>query len=763
MKRRRFLEVAAAGMAGLAHTDEALGSSETPAANFNLEPGGRDFSPATRKERKKIPSACWQCVSRCGIVGYLENGRLVKIEGNPEMIRTRGKLCPRGQAGINQVYNPDRLLHPLKRKGKRGEGLWERISWSEALDLLVEGGEIGGREVKGLRELREAGSPEKFMFHYGRTVGSDAKILFEYFLPAYGTGTIGDHASICINAGGIARMLTPGPAVGSQLDEAAIILNFGCSLLDAGLDHLVRAQAFNTALSGGARIYTFDVRLSNTAARSTEWIPVKPATDLAVVLAMCHALVASGEHDEEFIRDHTNVSTDEIREHLAGYTPEWAEKTSGVPAAKIRSIALEFARTRPRVVTSLRGAFMHHNGVQTARALIMLRVLAGGVDWEREFGPRPRWEYPFPRPEDNSKGLDLFEGGEGAYAFPQGHVSHQILRRIDEGPERPDLYMVYCHNPVYANGDCLENARVYKDEAKIPFLVAVDVTMSETSELADLVLPDATYLERWTLEGRSSPEKIPEYYIQQPMHPPLGEARNFLDVACEIAARLDLDLGFSSAEEFVRASCDSTPGVKEAGGFEYMNRHGIWHDQDAEPFQFPGGTIEIKSTALEEKGFPAIPDWMPVPEHQEMTEEDLILTTFKVSVQTHSRTQGCKWLTELYHDNPAWINPRAAAARGIKTGDRIRVVSDVGEIVTRARVTEGVHPQAVAISHSAGHWAWGEYASGTRGPEHRAEPDSKYRWWTENGAHPNLIIPNRGDPIAGSMCWNDTLVRVEKV
>jgi anaerobic selenocysteine-containing dehydrogenase len=333
---------------------------------------------------------------------------------------------------------------------------------------------------------------------------------------------------------------------------------------------------------------------------------------------------------------------------------------------------------------------------------------------------------------------------------------------IDKGPERPDIYLVYCHNPVYSNGDCRNNARVYRDEEKIPFLVAVDIVLSETTELADLVLPDATYLERWTCDSRVSHDYIPEYFIRQPMHPPLGESRNFCDVACDIASRLGLELGFDSAEEFVRATCDNTPGVKEAGGFEYMRTHGILCDRNATVEEREHGVLNVKSDPLAEAGFDAIPAWMPIPTHEKMNADELILTTFKVNVHTHSRTQNCKWLTEIYHENPAWIHPETAAERGIENGDKIRIRSDVGEIISRALVTEGVHPRAIAISTHAGHWAYGEYASGDKSKTHIPEPDSRLRWWTGNGAHPNWVIPNLGDPIAGSMCWNDTVVRVTK-
>jgi anaerobic selenocysteine-containing dehydrogenase len=522
------------------------------------------------------------------------------------------------------------------------------------------------------------------------------------------------------------------------------------------------AQRFAGALDRGAKVYTFDPRLSNTAARSTRWIPVKPATDLAVILAMCREIVASELHDESMIEEHTNTTVDALKDHLEPYTLEWAARESGVPAGRIRSLAVEYGTTKPGICVSFRGAFMHHNGVQTQRAIYLLQALTGNLDPGGGMGAPPRWRYPFAFPEGEPKNLDVFNGEPGAYSYPIYGVSHQILSMIDRGPERPSIYMTYCHNPVYANGDCRDNERVFSDEEKIPFLVAIDVTLSETSLLADLVLPDATYLERWTCDGRPSPEGVPEYQLRQPMHPPRGEARNFCDVACQLAERLGFEIGFGTAEEFVRETCNATPGVKEAGGFEYMRAHGLWSDPDAEPMKVPPRPMELVSETLAEAGFSALPGWMAAPEHEAMADDELVLITFKVAVQTHSRTQGCKWLTELHHSNPAWIHPETAAARGIRNGDRIVVRSEVGEIVTTARVTEGIHPGAIAVSHHCGHWGHGAYASGETSHVHAAEPDSRLKWWEDNGVHPNLIIPNRGDPIAGAMCWNDTVVTVTK-
>jgi anaerobic selenocysteine-containing dehydrogenase len=413
---------------------------------------------------------------------------------------------------------------------------------------------------------------------------------------------------------------------------------------------------------------------------------------------------------------------------------------------------------------------------------------------------------------------------------------------IDKGPDRPDIYMIYCYNPVYVNGAIQANIDLMKDEQKMPFIVAVDISLSESTELADLILPDATYLERWTADDMVCPSQIREYYLRQPLVKPLGESRNFCDlVAAEIAPRLGIDLGFKSAEEFVKNGCENTPGVKEAGGFEYMKRHGAWYDKNAKPAYFSHakkmdvagatldeatavyykkgpkdknyssldnkhaasqyvaqqcgdgvarkgfppdkhrwktGLFELRSKALADKGFDALPSWMPIPEHENMGPDGLILTTFKVNAQTHSRTQSCKWLTEIYHENPAWIHPETAAKRRIENGDLVKVKSSADEIITKVRVTESIIPGVVAISHHMGHWAYGGYASGKPCKSnygHVCEIDCHNKWWgkkavdrgpkvwTEGrGVHANWIIPNAGDPIGGALRFMDTVVKVTK-
>ncbi len=842
-ERRRFLKSLglAAAIGPLAGVLKAM---DSPLKGELTLAGGLDFSPLTRRERRKVPSACWQCVVRDGIMAYVEDDRVVHLEGHPDLPRTNGKLCARGQGGVGQVYNPDRILFPMKRVGKRGEGRWRRIGWDEAMDELV----------SRLKALRDRGEPEKLMFHYGRMKASTATVIKDYFLPAYGTGTVDGHTAVCESAKWTSQELTWGKHYDvNDVARTNYILNFGSNFFEAHTSHIPLSQRAREAqVQRGVKIVTFDVRLSNTAAKSTEWFPIKPGTDAAVILAMCHVILKNDLHDADFIENWTNVSVAELKSHLKKMTPKWAESISGVPASEIQRIALEYGRAKPGTCVSYRGLVTHYNGVENSRAALMLDAICGYIDVPGGTCPAvgAKWINSFKPPTAHPKKLHRVFGPEGAFAYPTHHTCHQIYKTVSGLPaaERPEIYMVYCHNPVYVYGNCRENIEILKDESVFPYIVVSDVAYSETAELADLILPDATYLERWDAEDMFSFDMIQEFYIRQPVVPPLGESRNFVDVLLEAARRIGGDLAaavpFATMEDFVRDACENTPGVREAGGFEYMKQHGVWIDPNEKPHYYKhlkkldkaeveanlasgkwlktsfgtvydpakaskgkgkygiengswedykayvcqevkgeyyvgfkpdkvakSGLFEIKSDfigRLKLPGFTAIPSYVPIPDHQQMQPGELVLTTYKVNAQTQSRTQGCKYLTEIYHNNPALLHPRTAAQAGVKDGDKIRIRSAVNEIVTKVRVTEGVLPGVISISHHCGHWQWGRFATAGKarnplaGSEQEAlDPDIHRIWWNEIGVHPNWLIPNRGDPIGGMQRWMDTVVTIE--
>jgi len=854
LSRRKFLKtsVATAAAASAIPKRAAFAREGEPMIR-----GGRDYSFLSGTKRKAIPTTCALCPSRCPAIGYVEEGYVVKVEGQPGSIRTRGLLCAKGQAGVNQVYDPDRILFPMKRAGKRGEGKWERITWDEALT------ELANR----LGKLRDNGHPERFMFHHGWISASADRLINKVFLPTYGTGTVASNSCHDQSARRAAHELTWGGREDSwDFEHTRYVLNFGSNVLEAHANHVALAHRLALALADRrVKMVTFDVRLSNTASKSQTWIQVAPGSDLAVALAMCQVVMSEnlyrgdGENFLKFCKvsaEHNAPVDDKVailKAHLAPFTPDWAAGISGVDASQIRDIAVEFATTKPACVISSRGAVAHYNGVETERAIQMLAAITGNIDnpGGRCLGVAAEWNYPTgPKDKPVPRSLDILHGLQGAAALPASCAKNQALAMIKDGrADPPEVFLWYNHNPVFTNADVQQNIDILKDETLIPLTVCVSPFYDESAALADLILPDATYLERYDFEEGISPDQVAEYSICQPIVPPLGEARDFKDVCCGLAERMGFPLGFKSAQEFVKAAFTLTPEVKKgARSFKRMAKRGVWHNPDAQPAYYsykrivaaeelqqegvifdeaagvywnwqvagamsegesrskgygntPGawkgyvgqqfgdvrrhpskryvdqnvyrgfapsrinksGYFELYSTVLKENGFESLPTYIAIPEHQEMTPDQLILTTYKVIVQTRSRTENCKWLSEIHHDNPAWINPATADPKGIADGDRIRIVSEIGEMETTAKVTELVAPGVIAVSSHGGRWEYGRYASGKRAPYGVDDPPhEEHKWWQANRAHPNWIIPVSCDPISGQQRWMDTVVSVVK-
>ena len=454
--RRNFLKLgAASSAAGLAGTALMAKTADKHAW------GNKDFSPKTGRERKAVPSACYQCVTRCPNITYVEDGRVVKIEGQLNSIRSEGVMCAKGQGGVNQPNDPDRILYPLKRVGARGEGKWKRISWDEALT------EVTDR----IKALMDQGEPEKFMFHYGRMKSSTSKMV-KTFLSVVGTGTMGNHTSICEGGKWSAQEFTWGGHYDTwDFDHTRFVLNFGSNAFEAGTNHIPTSHRLIRAIvERNVRMVTFDVRLSNTAAKSSEWVPVKPGTDLAVVLAMCNVVMSEdlykgdGEAFLKFCKATRNNDATvaekvaALKQHFAEYTPQWAEEISGVPAGTIRRVAREFALAHPAVVISYRGAVAHYNGNDTERALQTLAAITGNIDnpGGRCKAVGPKWKYPKgPKDKPKARKLAIVDGPKGAAVAPTHHMSHNVLKMIKDGSAgRPDIYMCYKYTPVYAMVRC---------------------------------------------------------------------------------------------------------------------------------------------------------------------------------------------------------------------------------------------------------------------------------------------------------------------
>lgn len=816
MTRRTFMKTSAGTTAAALAAPSMLKAMEN-------DLGGRDYNPDTIKERKAIPTNCHVCNIQDGAIAFVEDGRVVKLEGNPNHVSTRGRLCAKGNAGMWYSYDPDRIMYPLKRVGKRGEGKWKRISWDEALSEVV----------ARLDDVLKNGDPNEIMLKWGRNRTGGVLTRFMHTL---GSATILNHTSVCESSKKVGMEPTWGPDIETpDFANSKYILNFGSNILEAAYFHNPYSQRITEGrVDSNAKIVTFDVRLSNTAGFSDEWIPVYPGTDGAVALAIGHVILRENLQDSEFITDWTNVTVEELKEHYMEFTPKWAENISGVPAETIERIGREFALAKPATTYTYRGPAKHLYGAYNEKACMMLSIMTGNVEKRGGYCLPRGMGYDQPQPEPPAPEHDSVLAHPPEFPLASHKVSHLVPFWIAEGRQKISVYINYMDNPVYTNpGSEAVWGELFRNEELIPFRVVLTPFMGEEAQTADIILPELPYLERW--EPESMPNSLwPWVGIRQPVIKPLGEGREHRDYMQEIIHRLDPDgsrgmkqyWNFKDSEDYMRQQFENVPGLKEVGGLDWLKKHGVWpvygklnpdtgkisdktgreikadyglHKKEISAADmlgasvdekgiihkngkaigvrrhgknhvgFPSGSrlINVRVDEWAEYGFNPMPTFKRIPWHENLKDDEMILTTYKYNVHVQSRTASVKWLAEIVHRNWAPINTVTAKRIGVKTGDLIRVESSVGHLVTKAYVTEGQHPNVIAISTGCGHWGYGRLAqlklkekAGQYGAQD--DPDLNNVWWEDKGVHPNLIIPAVADPIGGSAGWYDTVVKVTR-
>lgn len=787
----------------------------------------------------QVPTMCQACTTACGMIANVHNGRLLTVRGNPADPNSQGSLCAKGVAAPSFVYDAYRLLFPLKRVGKRGEGKWKRISWDEAYD------EMATR----LRAIRERGTPEEFAFQQGRNRSTD---IVSRFLRAFGTPTELNHRSLCSLNRRAAILASIGDSDWDlgDFENSRYILNFGSNWAEAHQGHIPVAIRMMRARERGAKIVTLDARLSNTAALSDEWLCVKPGTDGLVALAMGNVICSERLWNHEWLSKWSNYAPDQIAEHLRQYSVEFAARESGIGADVIARVAREFAAAAPKCTTiSNRGSHAHWNGFYNDRAIVLLNALVGNLGHEGGWcwHPRAAWDTkaipePQPVPPKAKRRSALVDAAE--YPLANGfkgksmRVGGMAYQWIKEGRQKVSMLMTYNCDQAWAWPDTAMVQEVLKSETLLPFHVCIDVMYSESAHLADLILPWTTFLERWDIDARP-PQGLVDYVgLRQPVVKPLGESKDIREIFPELARRIgggmESYFPWRTTEEYLEQYYAPIPG-----GFARMRRDGIYVDpkkkknylpyekelsaaelegssidpssgivfkgedpDTREPvpigilvdgvakkgFATPSRKFEVHSHFVQQKGAAVgkvinpLPIYDPIPDHARLEPGHLIMISFKWNVHNAHRTMQSKWLQEIVHSNPAWVNTRTARTLGIRDGDWIEVVgyrpntdtvpggdgSELGRIRVRAYVTEGVHPSVIAISHNAGRWTGGPVATrtpvATDFPGYGAARDRDVEqnlWWSgELSVAQNAIMPNYPDPRSGQQAYHDTIVLV---
>ena len=845
-----------------------------------------------RVERRYVlvPTTCFNCESACGLLAYVdrESLQVQKFEGNPEHPGSRGRNCAKGPATLNQITDPDRILYPLKRAGRRGEGKWTRVSWDEALD------ELAARIRRAITE----GRPNEVMYHVGRP-GEDG--FTERILAAWGVDGHNSHTNICSSSSRAGYQYWMGLDRPSPDHANAKVILLISSHLEAGHYFNPHAQRVMEAKAEGARLIVFDTRLSNTATHADYWVSPVPGSEAAIVLAIASYLIRNRLYNREFVRrwwnwqEYLSVERPEVEtsfesfervleELYGGYTFEFAARESGVEASVIEEIA--------RVVSTSGTRFSSHNwrsaaagnsgGWQVARTLLMLNALLGAIATEGGVFPNA-WNKFVPRPIHTPPHPPAWNELTWPREYPLGmnELSFLLPHFLKEGRGKLAVYFTRVYNPVWTNPDGFSWVEALTDERLIECYVALTPTWNETAYFADYILPMGHGSERHDLHSyethdaqwigfrqpvlRAARERAGER-VRDTREVNPGEVWEENEFWLELTWRIDRDgaLGIRQHVESKQSPGErlgvdeyyayifehSVPGLPERAAaegltpLEYMRRYGAFEvrkkvgaiyeeevpaseledtredrfgrvytrapkaastnvvpvpvqDPDEEGrrlagvkvdgrvlrgFPTPSGRLEFYSRTLSEWGWPeyALPTYIRSHVHPENLDADqtVLISTFRLPVQIHTRSANSKWLDEIAHTNPLWIHPSHAARIGVGTGDLVRVETEIGHFVVRAWVTEGIRPGVVACSHHMGRWKlaaegqrqlmatvslahegceWALKRERGAAPYPSADADTLRIWWTDVGVHQNLTFPVHPDPVSGMHCWHQAV------
>jgi len=719
ISRRDFLK-----LGGMAAGAVALGSFIPP----QVAKAARDAGLIDPNGDGYIPTMCEMCVWRCGVLAKVRDGKVVKLEGNPEHPNSRGKLCARGQSGLMNTYDPDRVLHPLIRVGKRGEGKFRQASWEEALGLVA----------KNMLDIKQKYGPEAMLFSSTHNISQP---VFENILYGFGSPNYGTQRSLCFNAMIVANLMTYGmeePA--RDYGNIKYLILTGRNLTEA--ISTSETSALMDIISQGAKVVYIDPRFTKTASKADEWLPIRPGTDSAFHLAMINVIVNEGLYNKSFV-DAFTTGFDQLSAAITQYTPAWAEKITGIQAGTITRIAHEFAAAGSSALA--------HNGwrtsnflnsFQTQRAITVLNAIMGnwGSTLHPAAGEGAGGLGSIPQPAYPRITAPRLDGVPWKYPFVPLKLG--IFQEMRDGalkgdPYQPHGWLISRQNPVMDLPDRQKTLDLF---GKLDFIATIDIIMNDTSWFSDVVLPEASYLERYDPLNPVGDKA----FLRQPVIEPQGEAKSALWIFKELGTRLGIGDFFQYADEKDYINQQLKPLGTTVDGIAMHGYAKFPAGEDKSEFTWntPSGRIEIHSATLEKGGFSPLPEWQAPPQPKE---DEFYLLTGKVGQHTQFGTQNNK-LLHKYEDAPRmWMHPDSAGKRGIKDWDMVEVTSEVGKINVPVRVTASIRPDCVYMTPGYGHLSKGlRTAYGV-------------------GASESELHVTYTDPISGGQALSQTFVTVRKV
>jgi thiosulfate reductase/polysulfide reductase chain A len=681
LSRRRFLKISASTLA-----------AATSACSLN---------PSSEKEKglRTVATTCDVCFWKCGVIATVRDGEIWKLEGNPIDPLSRGRLCTRGTAGMGMREDPHRLRAPMIRVGNRGEERWKTVTWDEALDYTAER----------IKKLVAQHGPETIAF-FKHGIGA---YYVEHAFKALGTPNVAAPSfAQCRGPRDVGFNLTfgsnPGTPENTDIAHAKTLVLVGTHLGENL--HNSQVREFAEFLAGGGTLIVADPRYSAAASKAKHWLPVRPGTDIALLLAWMNVIVREGRYDREYVAKFGS-GFDKFAEAIADKTPEWAAAETGIDADLIRRTAREMAATRPAtLIHPGRRSTWYGDDAQRGRAVALLNALMG--NWGRKGGfYMPSYigleEFPgIPAYPKSSRGKadNPVVNGRKRWPFADQTVTTGLREATITGEPYPlKAWVVDATNLLQAIPD---RKRTLQALDALDFLLVIDTVPSEIASYADVVLPEAVYLERHdTLNDDCL--RMSFLALRQPVLPPTHDQKPGWWIGRELGLRLGLEAFFpwKDIEECLRVRVTR-------GGFDWneLKAKGIvtgppkplFVEDGAEvSYDTPTGKVEFWSQQLADKGFDPVPKYTPP---EDGPPGFLRLITGRAPMHTFSRTVGNPRLAQLMPENTVWVNPSDAAKSQLKNGQRVRLRNQDGIVSDPVLVqaTERIRPGCVYMVHGFG-------------------------------------------------------------
>lgn len=686
LTRRKFLQTA------------SLAAASVPLANVVTAQAGvakSPFTPAgTMADTTAVGGVCEMCFWRCQLVGKVRDNKLMKLEGNPKSIDNGKAICARGNAGVQLLYDKDRLKYPMKNVGKRGAPQWKRISWEEALD------ECG---TKLNATVKNHSAKAIAMFPHG----ASAKYPMQYFEHTVGTPNVSEASFFqCRGVRDYAWLTTIGTGPGENVDmaNAKVILGLGCHFGENV--HVSHAKRYLKGLENGAKLIIVDPRFSASAAKADIWVQIKPGTDTAFLLGVMNYLVKNNKYKADFVDKH-GVGFDEFKAAIAGWSLDKAAKECDVPVAQIKEVAELLAANAPNVsIHPGRFSSWYGNDFHRGRSLGCLAGLLGafGVPGGFVKGKGPK--------------------GLGKVGWPAGHEHHEALHREAD---------IYKQSPAGTPTDLIRNCAITSKPYPIKscviwgqnpmqtipnqqktidmlmqmdFVMCVDVMPTDITMYADILLPESSYLERFDYIKTGTQwdfkDKHQQYIsARMPLIKADFERKDQVYIVNELAKRMGHEeaIPVKNIEEMVDK-------ILEPVGLSIQKlvaEDGIHLQPGADPYGVAEDfEVQFFNETLVEQGYSGAPTYVPTPE---VPGGYLRLLAGRSPLHTFNRTQNNIWLHNGMPENPVWVNEKTAKSLGLKDGDRVSMTNSEGVksgTTSHVKVTPGIRQDCVFMAHGFG-------------------------------------------------------------